>query len=53
MQETSTIKILLCIKNKDINIHNCNIDKKSLMDTKIELTKDLVHLLYSINFTHM
>jgi len=39
MQETSTIKILLCIKNKNINIHNCNIDKKSLMDTKIELNK--------------
>ena len=39
MQETSTIKILLCMKNKDINIHNCNIDKKSLMDNKIEINK--------------
>jgi len=39
MQETSTIEILLCIKNKDPNIYNCNIDKKSLMDTKIEFNK--------------
>ena len=39
MQETSTIEILLCIKNKDINIYNCNLDKKSLMDTKIEFNK--------------
>ena len=39
MQETSTIKILLCMKNKDINIHNCNLDKKSLMDNKIEINK--------------
>ena len=39
MQETSTIKILLCMKSKDINIHNCNIDKKSLMDNKIEINK--------------
>ena len=39
IQETSTIKILLCMKNKDINIHNCNIDKKSLMDNKIEINK--------------
>ena len=39
MQETSTIEILLCMKNKDINIHNCNIDKKSLMDNKIEINK--------------
>ena len=31
MQETSTIEILLCIKDKNINIHNCNLDKKSLM----------------------
>ena len=39
MQETSTIEILLCIKNKDINIYNCNLDKKALMDTKIEFNK--------------
>jgi len=39
MQETSTIEILLCIKDKNINIHNCNLDKKSLMDTKIEFNK--------------
>ena len=39
MQETSTIEILLCIKNKNINIHNCSLDKKSLMDTKIEFNK--------------
>jgi len=39
MQETSTIEILLCIKDKNINIHNCNLDRKSLMDTKIEFNK--------------
>ena len=39
MQETSTFKILLCLIQKNINIHNCNTDKKSLMDNKIEINK--------------
>ena len=41
MQETSTMEILLCIKTKNVDIHNCNLDKKSLMDTKIEINKRL------------
>jgi len=43
MQETSTLKILKCIKNNNINndMHNCNSNKKSLMDTKIEINKRL------------
>ena len=41
MQETSTFKILQCIKNNYINIdmHNCNRNKKAFMDTKIEINK--------------
>ena len=41
MQETSTLKILQCILNNNINseMHNCNNTKKSLMDTKIEINK--------------
>ena len=39
IQETSTQKILLCLKTKNINILNCNLDKKSLMDLKIEFNK--------------
>ena len=46
MQETSTIEILLCIKDKNINIYNCNLDKKSLMDTKIEFNKRFGTPLY-------
>ena len=46
MQETSTQEILLCIKTKDLNIHNCNLDKKSLMDTKIEINKRLGMPIY-------
>ena len=49
MQETATTQILLCIKTnlekdfqmKALNIHNCNLDKKNLMDTKIEINKRL------------
>ena len=39
MQETSTTKILLCITNLETFVHNCKRDKKSLMDTKIEINK--------------
>ena len=41
MQETSTFKIMNCIKNGNISIdmHNCTRTKKSFMDTKIELNK--------------
>ncbi len=39
MQETSTIEIFSCLIQKDISIHNCNLDKKSLMDNKIEINK--------------
>ena len=41
LQETSTAKILSCIKNNNINLsmHNCAQTKKSYMDTKIEINK--------------
>jgi len=41
MQETSTLKILNCIKNNNQSndMHNCNDTKKSFMDTKIEINK--------------
>ena len=41
MQETSTAKILFCIKNNNLfeNMHNCSPTKKSFMDTKIEINK--------------
>ena len=41
MQETSTLKILGCIKNNNtsVNMHNCSPTKKSFMDTKIEINK--------------
>lgn len=41
MQETSTLKILMCIKNNNTNVdmHNCSPNKKSFMDTKIEINK--------------
>jgi len=41
MQETSTLKILNCIKNNNQSndMHNCNNTKKSFMDTKIEINK--------------
>jgi len=41
MQETSTLKILKCIanKNESKNMHNCTPSKKSFMDTKIEINK--------------
>jgi len=40
IQETSTIEILLCIKNK-YQARNCERHKKALMDTKIEINKRL------------
>ena len=41
MQETSTLKILSCIKNNYISsdMHNCSQTQKSYMDTKIEINK--------------
>jgi len=41
MQETSTLKILKCIKNNNVSnsMHNCTNSKKSFMDTKIEINK--------------
>ena len=41
LQETSTMKILNCIRNNNINfsMHNCAQTKKSYMDTKIEINK--------------
>ena len=39
IQETSTLKILNCIINKNTKLHNCDQNKKSLMDTKIEFNK--------------
>tara|TARA_B110000014_G_scaffold253923_1_gene233902 strand:- start:694 stop:1821 length:1128 start_codon:yes stop_codon:yes gene_type:complete len=41
MQETPTLAILECIKNKNINLkmHNCSPTKKSFADTKIEINK--------------
>jgi len=40
IQETSTLKILYCLLNKNIEfIHNCSREKKSLMDNKIEFNK--------------
>ena len=41
MQETSTMQILRCIKNKSIVTHNCNNTKKTRMDIKIEINKRL------------
>jgi lipopolysaccharide export system permease protein len=39
MQETPTIDILQCIEGRKINVHNCNLTKRGLMDVKIELNK--------------
>ena len=39
MQETSSIKILRCILKMETNMHNCQQNKKSLMDVKIEMNK--------------
>ena len=39
IQETSTKQVLLCIQKKNIETHNCDYSKKSLMDIKIEFNK--------------
>ena len=40
IQETSTLKIFYCVRNKNIeDIRNCSLSKKSLMDSKIEFNK--------------
>jgi len=40
IQETSTLRILNCLGSKDLmNLHNCDQEKKSLMDNKIEMNK--------------
>ena len=40
MQETPTIQILLCLQNKNTSgMYNCGSDKRSQMDTKIEINK--------------
>ena len=39
IQETSTLKILNCMVKNSTKIHNCEQNKKSLMDTKIEFNK--------------
>jgi len=44
MQETSTLKILKCIRGKNIdniNMHNCNPTEKTKINTKIEINKRL------------
>jgi len=41
IQETSTIDIVSCILYKKIKLHNCDQNKKSLMDNKIEINKRL------------
>ena len=40
IQETSTIRILRCLQNKNVILHNCGpITKNSRMNTKIEINK--------------
>jgi len=40
IQETSTLDILNCVSNKNIkDMHNCDQNKKSIMDNKIEFNK--------------
>ena len=39
IQETSTIRILRCLQNENVISHNCNPNKKTRMDTKIEINK--------------
>ena len=48
MQETSTIKILSCAFNSNVNKHNCDNSKKSLMDIKVEINKRFGMPLYII-----
>ena len=46
IQETSTLSILNCITNRDTSSHNCQQNKKSLMDIKIEFNKRFGMPLY-------
>ena len=40
IQETSTLRIFNCLRNKNVTFtHNCDRKKKTLMDNKIELNK--------------
>jgi len=48
MQETSTIKIVNCLFQNNIEKHNCDNSKKSLMDTKIEINKRFGMPLYIV-----
>jgi len=46
IQETSTLSILNCITTRDTSAHNCQQNKKSLMDIKIEFNKRFGMPLY-------
>jgi len=39
LQETSTIKIARCIKDKNVNEHNCKTNEKAIMNIRIEINK--------------
>ena len=39
IQETSTGKILMCLRGYNINMHNCDKRKQTLKDLKIEINK--------------
>ncbi len=39
IQETSTLKILLCLQNFNLNLHNCNGYEKNKRDIRIEVNK--------------
>jgi len=39
IQETSTLKILQCLQNKKIGIHNCSPGQNTMMNIKIEINK--------------
>ena len=41
IQETSTMLIIKCIKEKNILVHNCSSDEKNLRDSKVEINKRL------------
>jgi len=39
IQETSTLNILICLKDKNIKMHNCQTEDKEKKDIKIEINK--------------
>jgi len=39
IQETSTLDILLCLLNKEVDMHNCETEDKKKKDIKIEINK--------------